>query len=127
MSHKTDATLRPFFICFFTLCAFSPRKYECILRGFRLLCKLYLLRKLYFDFVKVIFRLSAEVKVNPQLARRANITATQYHCRRQYHAEGISLPLGSLRRRCIAFSSGKNIVSSLIILFLLFINIFIII
>ena len=35
---------------------------------------LYLLRKLYFDFVKVIFWLSAEVKVNPQLAQRANIT-----------------------------------------------------
>lgn len=40
---------------------------------------------------KVIFRLVAEVKVNPQLAQGANITATQYHCRRQYHAEGISL------------------------------------
>ena len=32
------------------------------------------LRQLYFDFVKVIFWLAAEVKVNPQLARRANIT-----------------------------------------------------
>lgn len=41
---------------------------------------LYLLRKLNFDFVKVIFRLAAEAKVNPQLAQRANITATQYHC-----------------------------------------------
>ena len=40
----------------------------------------WLLPKLYFDFVKVIFRLTAEVKVNPQLAKRANITATQYHC-----------------------------------------------
>ena len=26
------------------------------------------------------------------LSHRANITATQYHCRRQYHASGISLP-----------------------------------
>ena len=135
MSHKTDATLRPFFICFFTLCAFSPRKYESILRGFRLLCKLYLLRKLYFDFVKVIFRLSAEVIfwLSPKL-RYLSITCPKgkYHAagislRKQYHAAGISLPLGLSRRRCIAFPGGKNIVSSLIILFLLYINIFIII
>ena len=45
--------------------------------GLRLLRKLYLQCKLYFDFVKVIFRLTAEVifrltaevKVNPQRAK----------------------------------------------------------
>ena len=74
------------------VCAFSPRVHS-IPRGphfnklsvaagrrLNLLCKLNLLRKLNFDFVKVIFRLAAEAKVNPQLAQRANITATQYHC-----------------------------------------------
>ena len=68
------------------VCAFSPRVHS-IPRGphFNKLSvvagrRLNLLRKLNFDFVKVIFRLSAEAKVNPQLAHGANITATQYHC-----------------------------------------------
>ncbi len=65
----------------------------------------WLLPKLYFDFVKVIFRLLAEVKVNPQLARRANITATQYHCnaislQRNITAKAISLSKAiSLRKQ----------------------------
>ena len=83
------------------VCAFSPRVHSIpqgphfnklfAAKGGRLnlLCKLYFgfrqsyiltLSKLNFDFVKVIFRLIAEVEVNPQLTRRANITATQYHC-----------------------------------------------
>ena len=46
--------------------------------------------KLYFDFVKVIFRLAAEVKVNPQRARGT------------HRAEGATL-----------LPTGKNIASSL--------------
>ncbi len=50
-----------------------------------------LLCKLYFDFVKVIFRLAAEVKVNPQRARGI------------HRAEGATL-----------LPTGKNIASSLL-------------
>ena len=60
------------------VCAFSPRVHS-IPRGphFNKLSvaadgRLNLLCKLYFDFVKVIFRLSAEANVNPQLAHGAN-------------------------------------------------------
>ena len=67
--------------------------------------RLYLLRKLYFDFVKVIFWLSAKLYFGfqPKL-RYLSITCPQgkYHCnaislsktislRKQYLAEGISL------------------------------------
>ena len=53
--------------------------------------RLNLLRKLYFDFVKVIFRLIAEVEVFihnfPQGKYHCNAISLrkQYHCRRQYH------------------------------------------
>ena len=43
-------------------------------------------KKLYFDFVKVIFRLSAEVKVFIHNLPEGQISLRkQYHCRRQYH------------------------------------------
>lgn len=41
---------------------------------FYLLRKLYLQCKLYFDFCQSYILADAKVKVNPQLAQRANIT-----------------------------------------------------
>ena len=68
--------------------------------------------KLYFDFVKVIFRLSAEVKVNPQLAQRANITVEDnitavrhiaFADRQKHH-----LPQATPRRRHIVAAGNIN-------------------
>ena len=49
-----------------------------------------------------------------RLSHRANITATQYHCHRQYHCVSNITAVGSSRHRRIAFARGKNIVSSLL-------------
>ena len=44
--------------------------------------------QLYFDFVKVIFRLTAEVKV----ILSTTCPQGKYHCRRQYHCESNITP-----------------------------------
>lgn len=128
MSHKTDATLRPFLFAFPHCAPFLHASTKVSWVGLDCYAVI-------FDFVKIIFRLSAEVIfwLSPKL-RYLSITCPKgkYHAagislRKQYHAAGISLPLGLSRRRCIAFPGGKNIVSSLIILFLSYIIIFIII
>ena len=69
------------------VCAFSPRVHS-IPRGphFNKLFvvadgRLNLLRKLYFDFVKVIFRLSAEVKVFIHNLPTAQAALLKSHCR----------------------------------------------
>ena len=89
--------------CLLLAYSFSPRVHS-IPRGPRNM-RLYLQCKLYFDFVKVIFRLTAEVKVNPQLAQRANITPKAYHCEsnitpKAYHCQRQQgVPSGRLPRR----------------------------